>query len=90
MKIDELKQKLQARNVPVGYYSLHGYADDALCIEHLASEWIVYDGERGKKRRVKTFQTEEEACAEFWSQILRLLAYEEKKRQTAQTRMKPE
>lgn len=88
MKINELKQKLQARNVPAGYYSLNGYADDALCIEQVGSEWIVYDGERGKKHRVRTFQNEEDACAEFWSQIVRLLAYEEKKRQTAQARKK--
>lgn len=72
MTIAELKTKLHERKVPLGWYSLEGYAEEAYCIEKIAaSEWIIYYGERGNKERIKTFTNEENAYAELWELILK-------------------
>jgi len=74
MTISKLKTELDERKVPLSWYGLGGYSEEAYCIEKTSeSEWSVYYGERGNKERIKIFISEEDACAELWEVILKKL-----------------
>ena len=38
---------LSEQDIPKSYYSIGKYSDEAVCIEHVKNEWIVYEGDRG-------------------------------------------
>ncbi len=46
---------------PLGYYSIGGYGDEAVCIEQTDDGWKVYTGFRGQKDNVKIFSNIVEA-----------------------------
>lgn len=47
-----LKQVFDNEGIPGRYYSLEGYAEEAVCIEKNNKNYIVYTGERGNKYNV--------------------------------------
>lgn len=64
-----LKRVLQEKGVSKYRYSIGGYSEEAVCIEKLEKEWIVYDGERGCQCNKKEFNTIDAACREVLSRI---------------------
>lgn len=57
-----LREVLNSFDVPKVYYSINGYRDDAVCIEHDESGWIIYNGERGEKYNKEHFNDITGAC----------------------------
>lgn len=56
---------LEENGVASWEYSLEGYRDERQCMELDGENWVVYFGERGRKRRCKTFPTQKDAAAEL-------------------------
>jgi hypothetical protein len=72
MKTEELGEKLAKRGIPRKWYSLNGYSEEAFCIEKLKEgDWGFYYGERGLKEPITHLQSEEDACAELWTRMLK-------------------
>jgi hypothetical protein len=70
MDLQELQAALVNLNVPPDAYCLAGGLPvEAYCIEEKAGKWRVYYSQRGARERLKTFDTEEEACGFFLSWI---------------------
>lgn len=67
MKINELKEKLLEKKVPLGMYSLlkSGTPNEQYCIIQSSDNWEIYYSEHGRK----TFETEEEACMYFYEKL---------------------
>ncbi len=63
-----LADTLELNQIPSGYYSLNGYAEEAVCMasykENGREKWEVYLGERGKKCSLKLFDSLKMACIE--------------------------
>lgn len=76
--LKELKSTFDYTGVPSVYYSLEGYSEDAICIEHNDDNWIVYNGERGNRYNIKKYRNIQDAC---YNLILRLSESEEEYRQ---------
>lgn len=57
-----LREVLKSFDVPEVYYSINEYRDDAVCIEHDESGWIIYNGERGEKYNKEHFNNITGAC----------------------------
>lgn len=74
MKVSELKEKLDFIGVSNSDYSINSveYPNEAYVIFFNGTEWEVYYSERGKKRGLKKFVNETEACEYFLKQISRL------------------
>ncbi|MBU3112347.1 hypothetical protein [Clostridium lacusfryxellense] len=72
MKIIDLVQKLEAKQVPKHLYQVgnYGITDQKLCLKNENNRWIVFYSERGDKLALATFNTEEDACEEFYSRIV--------------------
>lgn len=66
--IREIKQLF----VPDHYYSVGGYAEEALCAEKTNDGWGVYFGERGSKFNIRYFAKEADACNYFVAKIKRM------------------
>jgi hypothetical protein len=70
MKKSELKRKLIEQGVPRDMYSLDGgLPNEALCLAKDERLWEVYYSERGIKRNLGQFETEEQACDTFYELI---------------------
>lgn len=67
MQVLELKDKLQTMGVSSSSYSINSveYPNEAYSIFWNGSEWEVYYSERGKKRGLKMFVNEADACEYF-------------------------
>lgn len=72
MNIKELKNILNANNVPDDLYNLDetGRKDERFCIESYGNEWIVYFTERGIKTSEVKFSTEDGACKYLLEQLI--------------------
>lgn len=60
-----LVQVLEENGVEPWSYSLEGFRDERQCMEPDGKNWVVYYGERGRKRRCKTFPVQKEAAQEL-------------------------
>jgi len=70
MKKSELKRKLIEDGIPRNMYSLDGgLPNEALCLAKDKRFWEVYYSERGLKRNLGRFESEEEACDYFYELI---------------------
>ena len=47
---------------PASTWSLHGYREEAACIEKTETGWAAYMGERGNRFEYAEFGSKEEAC----------------------------
>lgn len=65
----ELKEFMMSMDIPYNYYSIGEYLDEAVCIEFIDNEWIVYEGERGKKYNLKSYLSFSQVCDDFFSRI---------------------
>lgn len=74
MKVSNLNEKLIEMGVTSKVYSINSveYPNEAYSIFWNGSEWEVYYSERGKKRGIKKFKDESEACEHFLKQISRI------------------
>jgi hypothetical protein len=64
VNVQELAQALKELGVPSRVYSLHGWADERLCLEKASTtDWRVLFVERGQERTLRTFRDEADACA---------------------------
>lgn len=74
MKINDLKEKLKALNVPPILYSLRGgLPSEKYCIEERDGKWYTYYSERGERSGEKEFSSESAACEDFLKDIKREL-----------------
>lgn len=58
----ELKLVLEINKIPSNYYSIDSYADEAVCIERIRSNWYVYVGDKGRKYNKKEYRRNKKAC----------------------------
>ena len=70
--ITTIRELKQIDDLPGYYYSIGGYAEEAVCMESNSIGWIVYTGERGIKHDIKFFSKEADACNYFVAKIKRL------------------
>ena len=66
-KIDQdclkiMQSILSANGIPDYEYSLHGYAESKVCLEHTSHGWDVFIGERGQRYDESTHRTARAAC----------------------------
>ena len=54
-KLNILVNVLENGGVPVHYYNIGGYADDAVCIEKDDELWLSYIGSKGEKSLLESF-----------------------------------
>ena len=64
-----LVRVMEENGVESWAYSLDGYRDERQCMEPDGDGWQVYFGERGRKRRCKTFPTQKEAARELVTRL---------------------
>ena len=71
MTIQELERKLNNERVPKNMYSLliGGFPNEAFCLVKQDDIWEVYYSEHGKKRGIKQFYTESEACEYLYEKL---------------------
>jgi len=63
MNIAEMKLYFEQNNVPDEYYVIDGLGGGEVeGIGKIDGRWASYYSERGKKRDIKYFDTEDEAC----------------------------
>ena len=60
--IGKLKQILARHEIEDIYYSLKGYGENAVCLEHRNDKWLVYMGERGNRYNLHEYDNIGEAC----------------------------
>lgn len=73
---DILRRILQSNGIEEWAYSFDGYNDERQCMECDEDGWKVYFGERGKEKRCKLFDSQQEAG----EALLRRLGQDEKQR----------
>ena len=73
---DILRRILQSNGIDEWAYSFDGYNDERQCMECDENGWKVYFGERGKEKRCKSFDSQQEAGRA----LLRRLGQDEKHR----------
>ena len=73
MKLLELRSRLLSSGVPEDAFGLAGgLPNEAYCIERLSDgKWRTYYSERGRRSGEKFFDSEDEACEDFFRDILR-------------------
>lgn len=71
MTIHELENKLAEKGVPENMYSLliSELPNEAYCLIKKDDGWEVYYSERGKKRSMKQFAGESEACEHMYEKL---------------------
>lgn len=71
MTIQELRNKLEEEDVPENMYSLliGGFPNEAFCLIEIEDGWEVYYSERGKKRGIKQYASESEACEYMYKKL---------------------
>lgn len=75
MNREQLKAILDGLNVPESMYSLaDGLPGDGLVMGQDRHTWIVLDQEKGERYNIVHFDTEEEACAEFYQRMISMLS----------------
>ena len=71
MELRELRNKLEEEGVPENMYSLlvGGFPNEAFCLIEIDNGWEVYFSERGKKRGIKQYSNESEACDYMYKKL---------------------
>ena len=70
MSIEELKELLIKKKVPLYLYSLEGgLPSESYCIEKIENKWHLYYSERGVKETINYYDNEDEVVDAFLSQI---------------------
>jgi hypothetical protein len=72
MRLDDVREILQAARVDPTYYSLDGERHEALCLLAAGQTWRVFLSERGQRYEERFFDTEDEACTYFLKRLFRL------------------
>lgn len=74
IQLSELKERLDSMGISNSVYSINSveYPNEAYVIIFNGTEWEVYYSERGKKRGLKKYLDESEACERFINQISRI------------------
>lgn len=67
--MDKLENCLKKSRIPEQYYSIGQYAEEEVCIERKGRNWILYEGEKGKKHNVKQYNNWHKAYSDFFSRI---------------------
>lgn len=74
MSIEELKELLIQKNVPLHLYSLEGgLPSESYCIEKIKNKWHLYYSERGVKETINYYDNEDEVVDAFLSEIDRYI-----------------
>lgn len=62
--VDILKKAFNYAHIPDNYYCLDGYSEEAICLEFCSEKclWIVYDGERGNRYNILSYNQVLLAC----------------------------
>ena len=60
---------LQKNGVPHHYYSLGKYAETRACLEYKNGKWLVYEGSRGHKIHMASFDNDLEAFCELFERV---------------------
>lgn len=71
LTIDKLINYLNKQNVPEYAYGIYQEKDDAICVDKVNGEWLVYYSERGVRNELGWGKTEPQAL-----NILRLFLLE--------------
>lgn len=64
-----LHVKMGELGIPKNYYSIGKYGEEALCIIYEDGKWHVFEGERGKRFNLHSFENELDACNCFVERI---------------------
>ena len=73
-----LKEVFDNEGIPRQYYSLEGYAEEAICMEKNNKNYIVYNGERGNKYDVSKHSNISKALLKLISKVTESYAQEER------------
>jgi len=77
MNITEMKTYFEQNNVPDEYYVIDELgAGEVVGIGKIDGRWTNYYSERGKKRSIKYFDSEDEACEALIKKISRRIEQE--------------
>ncbi len=69
LDISLLELILRQEGVPESAYSIGEYSEEALCIEQVGDQWLVYFGEHGMVHNAEAFEDEALACESFLRRI---------------------
>lgn len=72
MKVDDVREIVEAAKVDPTYYSFDGDRHEALCLLAAGQVWHVFLSERGQRHEEHEFATEDEACTYFLKRLFRL------------------
>jgi hypothetical protein len=72
VRIDDVREIVEAAQVDRAYYSLDGDQHEALCLLAIGQQWHVFLSERGNRFENQAFDTEDEACTYFLRRLFRL------------------
>lgn len=73
-----LKEVFDDEGIPRQYYSLEGYAEEAVCMEKNNDNYIVYIGEKGQKDDISNYSNISKALLRLISEVTESYAQEEK------------
>lgn len=65
MNVRDTQEILELAEVNPAYYSLDDERHEALCLLPDGDCWLVFISERGKRREVQEFQSQDAACTLF-------------------------
>lgn len=72
MRVDDVREIVEAAKVDPTYYSFDGDRHEALCLLAVGQVWHVFLSERGQRHEEQEFATEDEACTYFLKRLFRL------------------
>ena len=77
MNISEIKSYFKQNNVPDEYYVIDELGGgEVVGVGKIEGRWATYYSERGKKRSIKYFHTEDEACEALIKKVSRRIKKE--------------
>jgi len=81
MNSSDLINELQRLGVPSSWYLIgdKGITDDKTVLRLTDNQWSVYYSERGDQFKLKTFETEDDACDEL---LLRMKLKKDRKKKS--------
>ena len=71
--MDKLENCLKKSRIPEQYNSIGQYAEEAVCIERKGRNWILYEGEKGKKHNVKQYNNWHKAYSDFFLELQKVM-----------------
>jgi len=72
MNLEELKNKLYQETTIKNKYFIGRPSDNRYCLVFEDNKWMTFYYERGRKLRLKTYDTEIEACTAFWDYMMEI------------------